>query len=110
MKLLFDHNLPPRLVTALKNLYPNSQHVRQIGMITADDAAIWSYAQEHKMIMVSKDSDFYHLSMLLGPPPKVIWIRLGNCTTVQIQNLLQARHADILAFSQDLDVAFLALF
>ncbi|MEO0648121.1 MAG: DUF5615 family PIN-like protein, partial [Cyanobacteria bacterium J06650_10] len=27
MKLLFDHNLSPRLVNQLAELYPNSQHV-----------------------------------------------------------------------------------
>jgi predicted nuclease of predicted toxin-antitoxin system len=32
MKLLFDHNLSPRLVKLLADLYPDSQHVYYSGM------------------------------------------------------------------------------
>ena len=27
---------------------------------------------------MTKDENFHRLSVLLGPPPKVIWVRLGN--------------------------------
>lgn len=37
MKLLLDHNLPPRLVQLLANLHPNSQHVFLLGMDQAND-------------------------------------------------------------------------
>lgn len=109
MKLLFDHNLSYRLVSALGSLYPNSRHIRELGMATATDDALWNYAREHAMIIVSKDSDFYHYSMLLGHPPKIIWLRLGNCTTGEIRNLLSARHADLLEFDQDPNISFLVL-
>jgi len=72
MKLLLDHNLSYRLVSSLETLYPGSKHVRQINMTTASDVTVWSYARKHGMILTSKDSDFYHRSMLLGHPPKVI--------------------------------------
>ena len=29
--------------------------------------------------------------MLLGPPPKCIWLRLGNCSTADIAILLEKR-------------------
>ena len=32
MKLLFDHNLSPRLVTRLSDRYPDSQHVFLLDM------------------------------------------------------------------------------
>jgi len=47
--------------------------------------------------------------MLFGHPPKVVWIRLGNCTTAQVEALLRTRHADLLAFDQDAEASFLAL-
>ena len=31
MKLLFDQNLPPRLVDTLGDLFPGSEHVRSLG-------------------------------------------------------------------------------
>jgi predicted nuclease of predicted toxin-antitoxin system len=109
MKLLFDHNLSFRLVPALAQLYPGSVHVRDLGMATASDKALWDYARQQGFVIVSKDSDFYHRSILLGHPPKVIWIRLGNCTTAQIVALLQNRQNDLLAFDADSQASFLAL-
>lgn len=46
---------------------------------------------------------------LYGHPPKVIWVRLGNCTTAAIAVLLQARHGDVLAFEADPTAALLVL-
>jgi predicted nuclease of predicted toxin-antitoxin system len=37
MKLLFDENLSPKLVGLLDDLYPNSVHVRDVGLKSADD-------------------------------------------------------------------------
>ena len=40
---------------------------------------------------MTKDEDFHRLSVLHGPPPKVIWIRLGNCSTDEVIRLLRRR-------------------
>jgi predicted nuclease of predicted toxin-antitoxin system len=109
VRLLFDYNLSYRLVAALADLYPDSSHVRALGLESADDAVIWTYARQHSLAIVSKDSDFFHLSVLFGHPPKVIWIRLGNCTTDTVEALLRTRHPDVLAFEQDAAASFLAL-
>jgi predicted nuclease of predicted toxin-antitoxin system len=109
VKLLLDHNLSFRLVPTLASLYPGSMHVRDLGLTTATDEVIWSYARQRGLVIVSKDSDFYHRSMVLGHPPKVVWLRVGNCTTATIQVLLQTRHADLLTFEHDLVASFLAL-
>jgi predicted nuclease of predicted toxin-antitoxin system len=37
MKLLFNHNLSPRLVNRLADLFPKSTHVYLLGMDRADD-------------------------------------------------------------------------
>jgi predicted nuclease of predicted toxin-antitoxin system len=46
--------------------------------------------------------------LLYGQPPKVIWIRLGNCTT-SVVTLLRVRHDDVLAFDADPAASFLVL-
>ncbi len=109
MKLLFDQNPSYRLVPALESLYPSSVHIRDVGLAMADDETVWNFAQQQGFIIVSKDMAFYHRSILFGHPPKVIWIRLGNCTTAQIEALLRTRQADLLAFDQDVHASFLAL-
>jgi predicted nuclease of predicted toxin-antitoxin system len=109
MKFLFDQNLSYRLVPALESPYPGSVHVRDVGLAMADDETVWNYAQQQGFVIVSKDMDFYHRSILFGPPPKVVWVRLGNCTTAQIEALLRIRQGDLLAFDQDAHASFLAL-
>lgn len=42
--------------------------------------------------------------------PKVIWIRLGNCTTEQIEDLLRDNHEAVVAFENNLMVGLLSLF
>jgi predicted nuclease of predicted toxin-antitoxin system len=39
----------------------------------------------------------------------VIWLRLGNCTTDDVERVLRSRHADIEAFEQDVAAALLVL-
>lgn len=109
MKLLFDHNISYRLIAALRGLYPDSEHVSKIGLAAAEDDDIWSYAREHGFAIVSKDSDFYYRSMLLGHPPKVVWIRSGNCSTAHILTILTDRQPDLLLFNNDGSASFLAL-
>jgi predicted nuclease of predicted toxin-antitoxin system len=75
----------------------------------APDRVIWIHARDHGFVIVSKDEDFHRLSVLLGPPPKVIWIRLGNCSTDDVIRLLKVRREEIEAFVSHAEAAFLAL-
>jgi predicted nuclease of predicted toxin-antitoxin system len=109
MKLLFDQNLSHRLVGLLATEFPSSQRVRGAGLAATPDSAVWAYAASQGLVIVSKDSDFQHRALLLGHPPKVVWVRLGNCSTAAIAALLRTRHAELLAFEADPVASFLAL-
>jgi predicted nuclease of predicted toxin-antitoxin system len=97
-KFLFDENLSPRLVALLADLYPASTHVEDVGLISAMDDAIWAHAAAHGLAIVTKDDDFRQHSFLRGHPPKVIWLRFGNCSTQIIAAALRERAAAIEAF------------
>ena len=109
MKLLFDENLSPRLALRLADLFPDSTHVREIGLKAAADPAVWDYARVNGFMIVSKDADMHDLSLLFGNPPKVIWLRLGNCSTTQAENLLRREFEAIQTFYGDADTSLLAL-
>lgn len=49
-----------------------------VDLDAATDRGIWEYAAEHELVVVSKDSDFRQLAFLYGPPPKVVWLRVGR--------------------------------
>lgn len=98
---LLDNNLSFRLVPGLLGAFPGSVHVRDLGMHRAEDSEIWTFARERGLSIVSKDDDFYQRSVLLGHPPKVVWLRLGNCSTARVLAALLAAMNDTREFLRD---------
>lgn len=109
MKLLFDQNLSYKFVCALVQEFPGSTHVRDIGLASAEDLAVWDYAKKFGFTIVSKDTDFSQKSFVFGAPPKVIWLRLGNCSTKDIEHTLRLRCAEIGEFESDQESSFLII-
>jgi len=109
MRLLFDQNLSHRLVRLLSDVYPGCEHVRNVGLKEASDTLVWSFARDNGFTVVSKDSDFHQRSLLLGFPPKVVWVRLGNCSTAAVERLLRSHRDDALEFEADASATFLIL-
>jgi predicted nuclease of predicted toxin-antitoxin system len=110
MKLLFDQNLSFKLCLRLKDLFPNSQQVRLLGMSESDDREIWRHSVANDFIIVTQDSDFADMAVLLGSPPKVLWLRCGNQPTSMVESLLRQQFEVIEAFVKDETVACLQIY
>jgi predicted nuclease of predicted toxin-antitoxin system len=82
----------------VQHLWPGSAHVHQCGLGACDDALVWDHAKTHGFTIVTKDSDYEQRSILLGAPPKVVWLRTGNCTTAFLNGLLTAQAGAITEF------------
>jgi predicted nuclease of predicted toxin-antitoxin system len=89
---LFDANIAPHLCRTLSEDFPGSKHVFDCGGIHDDDTKIWGYAKSAGYTIVSKDGDFSRMSLLLGAPPHVIWLRIVNCSTKTVEALMR-KHA-----------------
>jgi predicted nuclease of predicted toxin-antitoxin system len=101
MKLLFDQNLSVKLIPTLSAVFPGSKHLKDFGLTREQDEPIWSFARKNGFTIVSKDSDFLHLALLRGHPPKVVHIRLGNCSTKALARRLLAEEQTIKEFIAD---------
>jgi predicted nuclease of predicted toxin-antitoxin system len=101
MKLLFDENLSPKLPGLVAASFPGSQHVRDCGLLGRSDDEVWAYARDHGFAIVSKDSDFQQRILLLGHPPKLVWLRIGNCTRDQIVRLIASHEREILSLGRN---------
>ena len=101
MKLLFDQNLSRRLLRDIDAAFSGSQHVADVNLTTEDDAIVWKFAADHDFVIISKDSDFFHRALLRGHPPKVSYLRVGNCSTQHIKNLIMDNMALIYEFISD---------
>jgi predicted nuclease of predicted toxin-antitoxin system len=88
-------------VARLDDLFPGSEHVRGVRLAAADDLAVWAYAKAGEFAIVSKDADFRQLSFLYGSPPKVVWLRVGNQSTAEIEAIVRANAAAFEAFDAD---------
>ncbi len=101
MRLLFDQNLSHKLVERLADAFPDSLHVRNIGMRSSTDTAIAKFAIQHGLTIVSKDADFLALRFVLGEHIRMVWVRLGNGSTDQVEEALRGRRTSIEALAND---------
>jgi predicted nuclease of predicted toxin-antitoxin system len=70
---------------------------------------VWEFARADGYVIVSKDSGFRQLAFLFGPPPKVVWLRVGNASTSVIVSLLRDSIDVVEAFAMGGDDALLVL-
>lgn len=89
MKLLLDENLSRRIVPFIQDTYPGSSQVSLLGLEQEDDKTIRQYAINNGFVVVTKDADFYEMSMLYGQPPKIIWLKIGNQSKASTIKILQ---------------------
>jgi predicted nuclease of predicted toxin-antitoxin system len=89
-----------KLCARLADLFPGSSQVRLLGLVEAEDRAVWNYADGNGFTLVSLDVDFADRATLIGPPPKVIWLRCGDQPTENIEKLLRDHLDAIIAFER----------
>lgn len=109
MKLLFDQHLAVRLVDLLADCFPDSAHVRLLRLDRADDRTVWSRAIAGDFAIVTKDSDFNTLSMRLGRPPLVIWLRDGNGPAAAVASLLRQAAPSVARAAADSSIRIIEL-
>jgi predicted nuclease of predicted toxin-antitoxin system len=109
LKLLLDQNLSRKLLPSIEHDFPASAHILPLGMAKATDSDIWYYARFHGYTLVTKNTDMVDLCVLRGAPPKVIWLRLGNCASSVIRDVLASNTDQITSFESD-DSVVLSLF
>lgn len=76
-----------------------------MGLDRGEDTAVWEFARLQNLVIVTKDADFQERSLMAGAPPKVIWIRRGNCSTSDIEAILRRHFDEALQLMQGDEVA-----
>ena len=109
MKLLFDENLSRKLVVRLAQLYPESAHVAEFGLLESPDRESWEFAKAGNFVIVSTDADFYALATTIGPPPKVVWLRRWTHPTRDAERVLSREAIRMTEFAANSGLAVLIL-
>jgi predicted nuclease of predicted toxin-antitoxin system len=89
MKLLPDQNISFRIIDKIKDIFPGSRQVRNLGLENSKDSFLWTYAKENDYCIITFDGDFFDMGIIKGSSPKVIWLRLGNTSTSNLEKVLR---------------------
>lgn len=101
MKFLFDQNISHRILKTIPSQFSSSSTIKKENLIDWSNRKIWEYTKNHNFVIVTLDSDFNDLTLLLGFPPKIIWLRTGNLNTKLIVELLIIYENEILDFMRN---------
>ncbi len=93
MRFLIDAQLPPALAGWLRDGGHDAEHVFEVGLLSATDAGIATYAETNACVLVTKDEDFATLRL----PDRfcLLWLRCGNATNRILMLWLTPRWAQI---------------
>lgn len=75
----------------------------------ASDLEVWEFAKANHFTIVTKDSDFNDLAILKGVPPKVIWLKMGNCRVLDMERVLIVNENSIKYFLNTQNSAILEI-
>ncbi len=78
IRFVVDAQLPPALARWLVTMGHEAEHVGDIGMQAASDAAIWGHALACSAVVITKDEDFAQRKVLKSTGPAIVWIRVPN--------------------------------
>src|SRR5712671_4674827 len=98
-----------RLLQPLAELFPGSEHIRNLTNTGTSDRLLWDLARTGRFILTTRDEDFVGMSVLRGAPPKVVWLNVGKSRNAVIAALLQTHASDIERFAEHDEHTFLAI-
>ncbi len=97
MIIWIDAHLSPAIAVWITSTFGiTSIALRDLGLRDAEDTEIFEAAKAEGVVLITKDSDFVDLANRFGAPPKIIWLRCGNTSNAQLQNILRSTLLDSL--------------
>ncbi|MGV3604720.1 MAG: DUF5615 family PIN-like protein [Dyadobacter fermentans] len=111
MKVLVDQNISQRIFPALVPEFDVLEHVRQLELTDANDYDIFMFARKNGyQAIITAEEDFIKLINQFSQPPKIVWIRTGNCSTEVLLSLLTEKVQTIKDFIQNKDFDIYEIF
>lgn len=99
-RYLIDENLPATLAPILGGdcLASSALGARPT------DAELWQHARADDRVLLTKDADFFERILLEGPPPKIVWLRVGNLRRVELEEHVRRAWPAVVALLVSCDV------
>lgn len=91
MKFLVDAQLPSKMCEILHLQNLEAVHINSLPESDeTTDKEISLYADQNELIVITKDTDFYHSHMILDHPKKLLLITTGNIKNRALFDLIRA--------------------
>jgi predicted nuclease of predicted toxin-antitoxin system len=102
MKILIDQNISYRIMAMIQNELWQVEHIKNHDLVNANDFEIFMFARQNKYeAILTLDEDFQLLQLVHEQPPKIIWIRIGNCSTKKLAETIKTNTSTIQYFLDD---------
>jgi len=102
MKVLIDQNISHRIVPEIASLFDELVHLKTNNWINWNDHDIFMSARELNYdAVITLDEDFNKLLLQHGTPPKIIWLKTGNCSTAKLASVIISNKDIIANFLSD---------
>jgi predicted nuclease of predicted toxin-antitoxin system len=85
MRFLVDAQLPRSICPILSEGGHDVVHVKHVLPQDATDDMIWRFALESDRSILSKDEDFARRAVADAPAPRIVWLRIGNCSNAALR-------------------------
>ena len=95
MKFIVDAQLPPALARFLAAKGEDIIHVVDVKMMASSDSEIWELALKNSLIIITKDEDFQIRASVSALFPKIVWVRIGNCSRKSLLNYFEQQWTQI---------------
>jgi predicted nuclease of predicted toxin-antitoxin system len=111
MKIVIDQNISFRIVPHINHLFTEVGHVRTLGWTDAPDIIIFRNAKQQGFdAILTLDEDFDNIILENIPPPKILWLRIRNCSTLHLAEIIENKIEIINNFLNDDELYCLEIF
>lgn len=92
-----DAHLSDRIAKFIKLEYGfNAKHIRHLGGRDLSDREIFAKLRTPGAVLLTKDDNFFELSLSHGAPPQIVWLTFGNSSNERVRNILYKLFATLL--------------
>ena len=94
-----DLNRPPKMADWIEaDFNVSAKSFTELGFGETEDAVVYKTAAKNKntTIITTKDIDFINLQNDIGPPPKILYLNVGNISNKQLQEIVNKHFKEAL--------------
>ena len=99
LEFWIDLNLPPQVAIQLKEGFKvHAKSFKELLFSDVPDVEVYKIAakENNKIIITTKDVDFSNYQNIVGAPPRILYLNIGNISNKNLKLLIENKFSEIL--------------